>query len=60
MLDLLRKGNAPDLNRVLPGDIVDSRTGWRERLDLESQRVLVQEARAGLERMITLTEQHSR
>ena len=33
MLDLLRQGKAPDLNRVLPGDVVDEITGARERLD---------------------------
>ena len=33
MLDLLRQGKPPDLNRVLPGDVVDEVTGARERLD---------------------------
>ena len=43
LLDLLRKGNAPEMNRVLPGDIVDEKTGRRERLDTHSQSALVTE-----------------
>ena len=33
MLDLLRRGEAPEINRVLPGDVVDEASGVRERLD---------------------------
>jgi quinolinate synthase len=56
MLDLLRKGEAPDLNRVLAGDAVDETTGWRERLDPASREVIIADARRSLERMIALTE----
>jgi len=56
LLDLLRLGKAPDLNRVLPGDVVDERTGWRERMDGPSQAKLVRDARKSLEQMIRLTE----
>ena len=59
MLDLLRRGNAPEANRVLPGDEVNERTGMRTRLDFESQRTLVAEARLALERMIEVTERAS-
>ena len=56
LLDLLRQGKGPDLNRVQPGDVLDERTGWRERMDDASQKLLVQDARKSLEQMIRLTE----
>lgn len=56
MLDLLRRGEAPELNRVRPGDAVDEVTGSRERLPDGEQRSLVLEARRALERMIEITE----
>ena len=56
LLDLLRKGEAPDINRVLPGDVVDERSMKRERLDGEDQSMLVQHARASMERMIEVVE----
>ena len=56
MLDLLRKGQAPDLNCVLPGDMVDEVSGWRERLDEESRCKIAADARLALERMIEITE----
>ena len=56
LLDLLRKGSAPELNKVLAGDMVDETTGWRERLDEATRRQLAVDARKALERMITLTE----
>jgi quinolinate synthase len=56
LLDLLRRDKAPDINRVLPGDVVDEVTGWRERLDPEGRENLVRHARRALERMIELTE----
>jgi quinolinate synthase len=56
MLDLLRRGRAPDLNRVLAGDVVDEISGRRERLDDSERRVLVADARRALERMIEITE----
>jgi quinolinate synthase len=56
LLDLLRKGKAPDLNRVLPGDVVDEVTGARERLDAGGQARVAADARRALERMIEITE----
>jgi quinolinate synthase len=56
LLDMLRKGTAPDLNEVKSGDVVDSHTGHRERMDAESRQELAQDARRSLERMIELTE----
>ncbi|MFT7580766.1 MAG: quinolinate synthase [Myxococcota bacterium] len=56
MLDLLRKGEAPELNRVLAGDAVDEVTGWRERLDPASRNGIARDARKALETMIELTE----
>ena len=55
MLDLLAKGRPPDLNHVLPGDMVDESTGRRERLEPAERERLVREARAALERMIEIT-----
>jgi len=56
MLDLLRRGKAPDLNRVLAGDVVDETSGRRERLDEADRVALVRDARRALERMIEITE----
>ncbi len=56
MLDLLRKGTPPDINRVLAGDVVDELTGSRERLSESERRELIGHARTALERMIAITE----
>jgi quinolinate synthase len=56
MLDLLRKGKPPDINRVLAGDMVDERTAARDRLTPEERTELVKNARLSLERMIDITE----
>ncbi len=56
LVDLLSKGRAPELNRVLAGDAVDESTGWRERLDPRSQEEIRRDAKKALERMIELTE----
>jgi quinolinate synthase len=55
LLDLLRKGAAPDLNRVLAGDIVDERSAARTRMTDDERARLVEEARSALERMIEIT-----
>ena len=56
MLDLLRKGEAPDLNRVLAGDTVDEQTAKRERLTGNERETMVKDAKLALERMIQITE----
>jgi quinolinate synthase len=56
MLDLLRKGEAPDLNRVLAGDTVDETTAKRERLSGNERTVMVADAKRALKRMIEITE----
>jgi quinolinate synthase len=56
MLDLLRKGAPPDLNRVLAGDSVDEISGERDRLSAAERSALIAEARLALERMIEITE----
>ncbi len=56
MLDLLRQGKPPQLNRVLSGDAVDGETGWRERLDVATRKQIAIDARKALEKMIELTE----
>jgi quinolinate synthase len=56
MLDLLRRGCAPEINRVLAGDVMNERTLGRERLDEAERLALVAEARAAMERMIAVVE----
>jgi quinolinate synthase len=56
MLDLLRKGTPPDINRVLAGDMVDERSARRERLSEDEREQLIRDARRSLERMIDITE----
>lgn len=56
MLDLLRKGEAPEINRVLAGDSVDEVTMRRDRLDATEREELIQDARASMERMIAIVE----
>jgi quinolinate synthase len=56
MMDLLRRGRAPEINRVLPGDIVDESTMERDRLSAQARADLARDARAALVRMIEITE----
>jgi quinolinate synthase len=56
MLDLLRRGQAPEANQVLAGDVVDEVTGRRDRMTPAERAALVEHARASLERMIAITE----
>jgi quinolinate synthase len=56
MLDLLRRGTPPDLNRVLPGDTVSETTGVRDRLPERERAELVAHARNAMGRMIEITE----
>ena len=56
MLDLLRKGEAPDLNRVIAGDVVNEQTAARQRLSGDERTVMVANAKLALERMIEITE----
>ncbi|MCP3916980.1 MAG: quinolinate synthase NadA [bacterium] len=60
MLDLLRRGEAPDLNRVLAGDSVDELSGARDRLDGAERAELIGHAKLSLERMIEITERASK
>jgi len=56
MLDLLRLDRAPEINRVLPGDVVDEITMLRDRMSPEEQADLVTDARLSMERMISIVE----
>jgi quinolinate synthase len=56
LLDLLRRGEAPDLCEVLAGDVVDEVTGSRDRMDTAERDQLTRDARLSLERMIEITE----
>jgi quinolinate synthase len=55
MVDLLRKGTAPDINRVQVGDVVDETSGYRERLDADEAAQTAAHARDALERMVAIT-----
>jgi quinolinate synthase len=57
LLDLLRKGEAPKLNRVLAGDAVDEITGDLDRLKEEERKALIRDAKSALQAMIDVTEQ---
>jgi quinolinate synthase len=56
MLDLLRKGEPPDLNRVLAGDTVDEQSAKRERLSDSDRKIMMKHAKSALVRMIEITE----
>lgn len=56
MVDLLRKGTPPELNRVLAGDSVNEQTAHRDRLDEQERERIAADARRALDRMIELTE----
>lgn len=56
LLDLMKQGKAPELNRVLAGDVVDESTGHRERLDEASREEIARDAIKALQKMIELTE----
>ena len=59
MLDLLRRGEAPEINRVLAGDTVDETSMDRDRLDEGERGELIGQARLAMERMIEITESAS-
>lgn len=56
LLDLLRQGKAPAINRVYAGDVVDEHSGALDRKQDSERAVLVRHARAALQRMIDITE----
>lgn len=55
ILDLLRKGSPPELNRVMPGDVVDEGSGMRQRLSASERAALAEQARNALQRMIDIS-----
>ncbi|MEE2907291.1 MAG: quinolinate synthase NadA [Planctomycetota bacterium] len=56
MLDLLRQGQPPELNKVEAGDVIDEGTGTRTRLEASQRDALKGEATQALEQMIAITE----
>jgi quinolinate synthase len=56
MLDLLRKGKAPEINEVKPGDMIDETSSVRLRLDKKGQQWITDNAKIALENMIKITE----
>ncbi len=55
ILDLLRKGSPPELNRVMAGDVVDESSGRRQRLPSSERTALAEQARGALQRMIEIS-----
>lgn len=56
ILDLLRRGKAPEFNLVKPGDVVHEFVGTRERLNPDRQQWIVKNAKKALQLMIDITE----
>jgi len=56
LLDLLRRGQAPEINRVEAGDVMNERTLGRERLDAAERAELIAQARLAMENMIAVVE----
>ncbi len=56
LLDLLRQGHNMQYNQVQPGDVVNEFTGARQRLTVQDQQWIVNNARKALQKMIEITE----
>lgn len=56
LLDLLRQGKAMPYNEVKAGDVVNEFTGSRNRLPLNSQQWVIDNAKKSLQMMIDITE----
>jgi quinolinate synthase len=56
LIDLLRQGKTMDYHTVKPGDQVNEFTGTRQRLIVDDQQWIVQNAKQALRRMIEITE----
>jgi quinolinate synthase len=56
LLDLLRQGKPPAINRVLAGDVVDETTGVLDRQSERERATTIRDARLALQRMIDVTE----
>ena len=56
LIDLLRQGKTMDYHTVKPGDQVNEFTGTRQRLIVDEQQWIVQNAKQALRRMIEITE----
>lgn len=56
LLDLLRKGKAPEFNHVEAGDVINEFTGQRKRLIESDKQWLITNARKALRKMIEITE----
>lgn len=56
LLDLLRQGNICQENLVRPGDMVDEFSGFRDRLSIDEQVRLIENAKTALNNMIKITQ----
>lgn len=56
LVDLLRQGKYPAYNIVKPGDVINEFTGVRQRLNIEQQQWIINNAKKALNMMITITE----
>lgn len=56
LLDLLRQGKSMPYNEVKAGDVVNEFTGTRNRLPVNDQQWVINNAKKALEMMINITE----
>ena len=56
LVDLLRQGKRMDYNEVRAGDVVSEFTGIRQRLQIQDQNWVIEQAKIALQNMITITE----
>lgn len=56
LVDLLRQGKTMDYNEIRAGDVVSEFTGIRQRLQLQDQNWVIENAKIALQNMITITE----
>jgi len=56
MLDLLRRGTPPEINRVLAGDVMNELTLGRDRLSAAERAELIAQAQLAMENMIAIVE----
>ena len=56
LVDLLRQGKTMDYNEIRAGDVVSEFTGIRQRLQVQDQNWVIENAKIALQNMIRITE----
>ncbi|MCX7119848.1 MAG: quinolinate synthase NadA, partial [Legionellales bacterium] len=56
LVDLLRQGKNMDYNEIRAGDVVSEFTGIRQRLQVQDQNWVIENAKIALQNMIRITE----